>query len=94
MIENTKTFIKSFPKTYVIVRTDQYLSMLGVVVGGSMYAILDSKFFMWLTIVNVAFTAYTFIRDWGKPWAVISRDRTDKHSGEVHVDIHGEHPLQ
>lgn len=87
MKERLRKFILSFPRTYVVVRTDQYLSMLGVVTGGVMYAILDSKFFMWATIVQACFVLYTFIRDWNKPWAIISKDRDKAHHKDHHVEI-------
>lgn len=78
-MNTVKQWFNSFPHFYVTVRTDHYLSLVGVLSSGVMYAILDSSFFMWSSIAWSVLSLITFIRDWSKPWILFSSD--PEHTG-------------
>ena len=61
-------------KKYVTVRSDHYLAMLTPLGAGIMYAILDFKIFVGLSLAAASYIAFTIVRDWKDSWVVFSQE--------------------
>lgn len=55
-------------KSYVVVRSDQYLSLLAFIGAGVMKNAFGWEFFQYLEIVAFVYVLVTFIRDWRDIW--------------------------
>ena len=70
-------------KKYVTVRSDHYLAMLTPLGAGIMYAILDFKIFVGLSLAAASYIAFTIVRDWEDLWVVSSQDDVELRQYEV-----------
>lgn len=54
--------------TYVVVRSDQYLSLLAFIGAGVLNNAFGWDFFVYLEVEAFLYVLFTFIRDWTSMW--------------------------
>ena len=71
MLENN-TSLAEKSRAYVTVRADNYISLLFVVMSGALYAVLELKIFMVVSVIAALVVVFTLIRDWYRIGKVVN----------------------